>query len=136
MHALGDRSVRDALDAVGAATSSRTAPATAGIRSRTCRSCTRTTYPRFGALDVTANAQALWACAEPQMIELTIPYLGDGAGSVAVPVRVDRPRRRPDRTRVGLAGVEPGPAGDHARRGPPHRAVRAADAEPFLPANG
>jgi predicted amidohydrolase YtcJ len=33
--------------------------------------------PRFGALDTTANIQALWACAEPQMTELTIPYLGD-----------------------------------------------------------
>ena len=33
--------------------------------------------PRFGALDATANIQALWACAEPQMTELTIPYLGD-----------------------------------------------------------
>jgi predicted amidohydrolase YtcJ len=32
--------------------------------------------PRFAELDVTANAQALWACNEPQMTELTIPYLG------------------------------------------------------------
>jgi predicted amidohydrolase YtcJ len=31
---------------------------------------------RFGELGVTANIQALWACAEPQMTELTIPFLG------------------------------------------------------------
>ena len=32
--------------------------------------------PRFQALGVTANAQPLWACNEPQMTELTIPFLG------------------------------------------------------------
>jgi predicted amidohydrolase YtcJ len=32
--------------------------------------------PRFAALGVTANAQPLWACHEPQMTELTIPFLG------------------------------------------------------------
>src|SRR3712207_7708255 len=32
--------------------------------------------PRFAALDVTANLQALWAVHEPQMDELTIPFLG------------------------------------------------------------
>ena len=26
---------------------------------------------------MTANSQALWACAEPQMVELTIPFLGE-----------------------------------------------------------
>jgi len=32
--------------------------------------------PRFVALDMTANAQPLWACHEAQMDELTIPFLG------------------------------------------------------------
>ena len=32
--------------------------------------------PRFAALDVVANAQALWACHEDQMDVLTIPFLG------------------------------------------------------------
>jgi predicted amidohydrolase YtcJ len=31
---------------------------------------------RFAALDVTANMQPLWAAHEPQMDELTIPFLG------------------------------------------------------------
>jgi predicted amidohydrolase YtcJ len=32
--------------------------------------------PRFAALGVTANMQALWAAHEPQLDELTIPFLG------------------------------------------------------------
>jgi predicted amidohydrolase YtcJ len=32
--------------------------------------------PRFAALDVTANMQGLWAAHEPQMDELTIPFIG------------------------------------------------------------
>jgi predicted amidohydrolase YtcJ len=32
--------------------------------------------PRFAALDVVANAQALWACHEDHMDVLTIPFLG------------------------------------------------------------
>jgi len=32
--------------------------------------------PRFAALGVTANMQALWAAHEPQMDELTIPFIG------------------------------------------------------------
>jgi hypothetical protein len=32
--------------------------------------------PRFAAVGAAANLQALWACHEPQMDELTIPFLG------------------------------------------------------------
>ena len=32
--------------------------------------------PRFAALGVTANMQGLWAAHEPQMDELTIPFIG------------------------------------------------------------
>jgi predicted amidohydrolase YtcJ len=32
--------------------------------------------PRFHRLGVVANGQPLWACNEPQMTELTIPFLG------------------------------------------------------------
>jgi predicted amidohydrolase YtcJ len=32
--------------------------------------------PRFAALGVTANVQALWAAHEPQMDNLTIPFIG------------------------------------------------------------
>ena len=33
--------------------------------------------PRFAAVGATANIQALWAAHEPQMDELTIPFLGE-----------------------------------------------------------
>ena len=33
--------------------------------------------PRFAALGVAANAQALWACHDDQMTELTMPFLGE-----------------------------------------------------------
>jgi predicted amidohydrolase YtcJ len=31
--------------------------------------------PRFAELGVVANAQPLWACNEPQMLELTVPFV-------------------------------------------------------------
>jgi predicted amidohydrolase YtcJ len=75
LHALGDRGVRDALDALGAA---RVANGPSDHRHQIAH--LQVVHPddiaRFGLLDATANAQALWACAEPQMVELTIPYLG------------------------------------------------------------
>jgi predicted amidohydrolase YtcJ len=75
MHALGDRGVREALDAVAAA---RAANGGGDLRHQIAH--LQVVHPddvaRFGALDATANSQALWACAEPQMVELTIPYLG------------------------------------------------------------
>lgn len=75
-HAIGDRAVRAALDAVEAARRvngpSDTRPHIAHIQ---------VIHPddlaRFRSLDVAANAQALWACHEDQMDILTIPFLGD-----------------------------------------------------------
>jgi len=73
-HALGDRAVRDALDAVAAARAANghrdTRPHLAHLQ---------VVHPddvaRFGPLGATANIQALWAAHEPQMDELTIPFL-------------------------------------------------------------
>jgi len=66
MHALGDRSVRDALTAVG-----RALFANGPRDNRHQIAHLQVVHPddvaRFGSLGVTANAQALWACAEPQM---------------------------------------------------------------------
>ena len=33
--------------------------------------------PRFAELQVAANIQALWACYDDQMVDLTIPFLGE-----------------------------------------------------------
>jgi len=35
--------------------------------------------PRFAQLDVSANAQPLWACLDDQMADLTLPFLTDAA---------------------------------------------------------
>ena len=75
-HAIGDRAVRESLDAVAAARAangpSDTRPHIAHIQ---------VIHPddiaRFRELDVAANAQPLWACHEGQMDELTIPFLGE-----------------------------------------------------------
>ena len=75
-HALGDRAVREALDAVEAA---RTANGPNDNRHHLAH--LQVVHPddvgRFAALDATANIQSLWACHEPQMDELTIPFLGE-----------------------------------------------------------
>lgn len=74
-HALGDRAVREALDAVAAA---RAANGHRDTRHHLAH--LQVVHPedtaRFRALGATANIQALWAAHEPQMDELTIPFLG------------------------------------------------------------
>ena len=41
--------------------------------------------PRFRQLSVMANCQPLWACYEPQMTELTLPFLGPQRASWQYP---------------------------------------------------
>ena len=75
LHAIGDRAVRNALDAVAAA---RAAHGSADRRHHLAhvQVVHPDDVPRFGALGVVANCQAYWAQTEPQMDELTIPFLG------------------------------------------------------------
>jgi predicted amidohydrolase YtcJ len=74
-HVIGDRAVREALDAVEAAmrVSGRS-------DARHCAAHIQVVHPddvvRFAALGVIANGQPLWACNDPQMVELTLPVLG------------------------------------------------------------
>jgi predicted amidohydrolase YtcJ len=74
-HALGDRAVRNALDAIEAA---RTANGMTDTRPHLAhiQVVHPDDVPRFAALGAIANAQPLWACGDPQMTELTIPFLG------------------------------------------------------------
>jgi hypothetical protein len=74
-HALGDRAVREALDSVAAA---RAANGDRGNRHHLAhlQVVHPDDVPRFGRLGALANIQALWATHEPQMDELTIPFLG------------------------------------------------------------
>ena len=75
-HALGDRAVREALDAVEAARRANgfrdTRPHLAHLQV-----VHPDDVPRFRSLGASANLQPLWACHEPQMDELTIPFLGE-----------------------------------------------------------
>jgi predicted amidohydrolase YtcJ len=69
-HGLGDRSVREALDALEGTDPDH----------RHHIAHLQLVHPddvgRFAALGVAANIQALWACNDDQMTELTIPFLG------------------------------------------------------------
>ena len=86
IHAIGDRAVREALDAIAAARSANGHGA--GWRGQNQQSRGRhhiahiqvihpEDLPRFRDLSVVANCQPLWATNEPQMTELTIPFLGE-----------------------------------------------------------
>ncbi len=75
MHAIGDRAVRYALDAVQEA---RTQHGSSEGRHHIAhvQVVQPEDLPRFRALGVTANLQTYWAQHEPQMDELTLPFLG------------------------------------------------------------
>lgn len=83
-HALGDRAVRNALDAIEAA---RTANGNSGLRHHLAhlQVVHPDDIPRFARLSATANIQPLWAMHEPQMDELTIPFLGERRSSWQYP---------------------------------------------------
>jgi predicted amidohydrolase YtcJ len=75
MHAIGDRAVRNALDAVEAA---RGANGMNDLRHHIAhiQIVQPEDVPRFRQLGVVANCQPYWAQMEPQMEELTLPFLG------------------------------------------------------------
>ena len=78
VHAIGDRGVREALDAFeGLDRLDR--------RDRRHHVAhLQLVHPddldRFAALGVAANLQMLWACLDEQMVELTLPFLGEERG--------------------------------------------------------
>ncbi len=80
LHAIGDRAVREALDAIAAARAANWTPEGQHLDNRHHIAHLQVVHPddvpRFAALDVTANMQGLWAAHEPQMDELTIPFIG------------------------------------------------------------
>jgi predicted amidohydrolase YtcJ len=72
VHAIGDRGVRETLDAFEGV------PAGSDLRHHVAH--LQLVHPddvaRFARLGVAANVQALWACHDAQMVELTLPVLG------------------------------------------------------------
>jgi predicted amidohydrolase YtcJ len=79
-HAIGDRAVREALDAIEAARAARRRTDDPRRDHRPHIAHLQVVHPddvpRFAALGVTATMQGLWAAHEPQMDLLTIPFLG------------------------------------------------------------
>lgn len=78
LHALGDRAVRDSLDAI------EHAVAVNGRRGNRhhlahLQIVHPDDVPRFAALDATATVQPLWACLDDQMADLTLPFLDEAA---------------------------------------------------------
>jgi predicted amidohydrolase YtcJ len=132
-HAIGDRAVRECLDAVAAARDSN-----GGNDHRHHIAHLQVVHPddvpRFAELGVTGNMQALWAAHEPQLDELTMPFLG--------PERSDRQYVFGDLLRSGArlaAGSDWAVSSANPLRAL-HVAVNrsmagaaGAEAEPFLP---
>ncbi|MDH6577782.1 amidohydrolase [Kitasatospora sp. MAP5-34] len=83
-HALGDRAVRQALDALAAA---RAANGATDNRHHLAhlQVVHPDDLPRFAEVGAAANIQALWAAHEPQMDELTIPFLGPERSALQYP---------------------------------------------------
>ena len=76
VHGIGDRGVREALDAFEGLDPGR------DLRHQVAH--LQLVHPddvaRFAALGVAANIQALWACLDEQMVDLTLPFLGEERG--------------------------------------------------------
>ncbi len=74
-HAIGDRACRESLDAIEAARR-----ANGAIDARHHIAHIQLVHPddigRFAELSAVANGQPFWACREPQMTDLTIPFIG------------------------------------------------------------
>lgn len=75
-HALGDRAVRNALDAIEAA---RSGNGPSGNRHHLAhiQFVHPEDIPRFSRLGAIANAQALWACNDDAQLELTKPFISE-----------------------------------------------------------
>ncbi|QWF24021.1 amidohydrolase [Nocardioides sp. LMS-CY] len=71
VHAIGDRGVREALDALRGSDPERR------HHLAHLQLVDPDDVPRFAALGVAANLQMLWACYDDQMVELTLPFLGE-----------------------------------------------------------
>ena len=85
-HAIGDRAVRNALDAVEAA---RLANGWSDARHHIShiQVIARDDLPRFRQLGVVANGQPFWAVYEGYQTELTIPFLGPERSAGQYPFR-------------------------------------------------
>ena len=85
-HALGDRAVREALDAIEAARAAN-GPTDGRHHLAHLQVVDRADMPRFRQLGASANIQPLWAARDDQMLDLTLPFLGPEVGALMYPFR-------------------------------------------------
>ncbi|AUG75508.1 amidohydrolase [Kitasatospora sp. MMS16-BH015] len=83
-HALGDRAVREVLDALELARAAN-GPNDNRHHLAHLQVVDPAELKRFAEVGAAANIQALWAAHEPQMDELTIPYLGAERAALQYP---------------------------------------------------
>jgi predicted amidohydrolase YtcJ len=83
IHAIGDRAVTWALEAVAAAPANPRAAAPHQVAH--LQIVREDDVPLWVSSRAYANCQALWACHEPQMDELNLPFLGPGRGGRQYP---------------------------------------------------
>lgn len=76
-HALGDRAVREALNAIEAAREANGDASTVMHLLAHIQVINPEDVPRFRELNASANMQPLWASFDPQMVDLTVPFLGE-----------------------------------------------------------
>jgi predicted amidohydrolase YtcJ len=84
MHAIGDRAVREGLDAIEAALAAN-GPTDGRHNIAHIQVVQPVDVVRFAPLGAVANAQPLWACHDPQLDDLTIPYLGPERSAMQYP---------------------------------------------------
>jgi predicted amidohydrolase YtcJ len=84
VHAIGDRAVREALDAFAAARAENGASRNRHHVAH-LQVVAPADRPRFAELDVTANIQALWAVNDDAMTDMTLPFLDEELASWQYP---------------------------------------------------
>ena len=110
-HAIGDRAITAALDALAGLT----APQRASGRHHVAhlQFISPPDLDRFARLGVVANFQPLWACEDEQNTELTVPFVGPERDRLAVP---DRRRCSGGERASRSAATGPFPAPTRCRR--------------------
>ncbi len=130
VHAIGDRAVREALDAFARAHATN-GPSRARHHVAHLQVVAPEDRPRFADLDVTANLQALWAVNDDAMTEMTLPFLDPELAGWQYPFGSLA------RAGVRLAAGSDWPVSSPDPLAAIHVAVNRSaldeDAEPFLP---
>ena len=122
LHALGDRAVREALDAIEAARAAN-GPSDGRHHLAHLQVVDPADYGRFrAARRIGANIQPYWACNDAQMAELTLPFLPPDRRRPPVPVPLAPGRRRAAGRRLRLVGQHAQRDGRDRGRRQPHLA--------------